>query len=307
MHVPSSTAGRLTRYNAASGGVTATPGSTTSSGARPARAPDGSARAGLAPAERVAPHAGPAGELADSPAPHQPVLPARHRTRPPTPRRPPDPRHGAIQPRTVGRMRRRRAQQRSEARLLAELESAIRPRRSATIIGYAWWWRYEVGIVLATTATTVLLVHAFGMARAALGISATIGAYALWPPAQRACVIIAWHIITPHRLRVGFAQARIHSRNGRLPTILRTSHQPFGERVRVWCPAGVSVSDLRSARDVLATACWTADIRVIADPRHAHLATIDVIRRPAQRPPGVRASRRRSVRCRDHTRPDSLE
>ena len=279
--MPGSRAGRLRRYNATSGGVTGTPGSTTSSGARPAWALDGSARGGLAPAARVAPHAGPAGELADSPAPHRPW--------------------------TVGQMRRTRAQQRSEARLLAELESAIRPRRRTTLLGYAWWWRYELGIVLAATVTALLLVHSFGAVRAALGISATISAYALWPPARRTWVIIAWHIITPHRLRVGFVQARIHSRNGRLPTILRTSHQPSGERARLWCPTGVSVADLRSARDVLAAACWAADIRVIADPRHAHLATINVIRRPAQRPSRARTSRRRSVRCRDQTRPDSLE
>lgn len=297
--MPGSAAGGLTRYNAALGDVTGTPGSTASSGAHPARAPEELARGGLALTARMAPHAGPAGELAGSPAPH--------RTRTPSPRSPPDPHRGATRRRTVGHMASRRAPRRSEARLLAELESAIRPGRRATIIGYAWWWRYELGIILALTATTLLLVHAFGAIPAILGISATIGVYAVWPPAQRACVIIAWHIITPHRLRVGFAQARIHSRNGRLPTILRTSHRPFGERVRLWCPAGVTVADLRSARDILTAACWAADIRVTADPRHAHLATIDVIRHPPQRTPGVRTPRRRSVRCREQSPPDSLK
>jgi hypothetical protein len=182
-------------------------------------------------------------------------------------------------------VRRARARRRSEARLLAELESAIRPGRRATIFGYAWWWRYELGIVLGLTMAVLLLVHVFGAGRAVLGICGTIGVCALYPPSKRACSTAAWHLITPHRLRVGFVEARIHSRNGRLPTILRTSQQPFGERVRVWCPAGVSVTDLRSARDILAGACWASDIRVVADARHAHLATLDVIRRHWDLPP----------------------
>lgn len=204
-------------------------------------------------------------------------------------------------------MRRTRSHRRSEARLLAELESAIRPRRRATIIGYAWWWRYELGLAVGLTAITLLLVHAFGAGRAAISMGATIGACTLCPPAQRACVVVAWHILTPHRLRAGFVQARIHSRNGRLPTILRTSRQAFGERVLLWCPAGVSVADLRSARDVLAAACWASGIRVTADPRHAHLVTLDVIRHQAQSPPGLGRPRRHTAQWPDRSDPDSLD
>jgi methyl coenzyme M reductase alpha subunit len=94
-------------------------------------------------------------------------------------------------------------------------------------------------------------------------------------------VAAAWQIITPHRLRVAFVQARIYSRNGRLPTIVRTRRQSFGERVSVWCHAGTTAADLRSARDILAAACWAADVRVSWDARHAHLVTLDVIRRQA--------------------------
>jgi hypothetical protein len=175
-------------------------------------------------------------------------------------------------------MRRSRAHRRSEGRLLAELETVLRPGRRATIVGYAWWWRYELAIVLALAGVIFLLAQAVGAGWAVLGVSATVGCCAFWPPVRRPLVTAAWRIITPHRLRVGFAQARIHSRNGRLPTIMRTTSQTFGERVLVWCPAGTSVADFRSARTVLATACWATDIQVAAHDRYAQLATLDVIR-----------------------------
>jgi hypothetical protein len=176
---------------------------------------------------------------------------------------------------------RTRAHRRSEARLLAEWETALRPGRRATIIGYGWWWRYELAILISLVAGTTLLIRGVGIMATVIGASAAIGAAVGWPPAHRACKAAAWRIITPHRLRVGFAQARIHSSNGRLPTIIQTTMQPFGERVRLWCPAGTSAEDIRSARELLRTACWAGDIRVTCDRRHVHLVTVDVIRSTA--------------------------
>jgi hypothetical protein len=176
---------------------------------------------------------------------------------------------------------------RRERRLLAEIETAIRPRRPATLLGYTWWWRYELGIAVGLTLTLNLLVSGLGLLPTVIGTLATVGICSGWPPARNATIAAAWRIITPHRLRAGFVQARIHSRNGRLPTILRTSRQPFGEQVRLWCPAGISVADLRSARAMLAAACWAAEVRVTTDSRHAHLVTLDVIRLP-DRGPGSR-------------------
>jgi hypothetical protein len=175
-------------------------------------------------------------------------------------------------------MRRYRAHRRSEGRLLAELETAFQPGRRATIFGYAWWWRYELAIALGLAGVIFLLAQAVGAAWAVIGVAATLAGGALCPPVRRPLATAAWRIITPHRLRVGFAQARIQSRNGRLPTIVRTTSQAFGERVLVWCPAGTSVADFRSARPELAAACWATDIKVAAHDRYAQLATLDVIR-----------------------------
>ena len=81
------------------------------------------------------------------------------------------------------------------------------------------------------------------------------------------------------RLRVGCAQAWIHSRDGKVPAVLLTWRQPFGERVYLWCRAGTSAEDLSSARGLLAAACWADDVRIARHPRYAHLVSVNVIRR----------------------------
>ena len=175
-------------------------------------------------------------------------------------------------------MPRTRPRRRSEAFLLADLETLLRPTRRATVFGRAWWWRYELGLLIGVSFGLAQLVLTVGTGWAVITVSAIIGAFGPWPPTHHVFAAAAWRIITPHRLRVGFVEARIHSRNGRIPTVLRTSQEPFGERVRLWCPAGTSVEDFRAAVSILRAACWAADIRVTSHDRHAQLVTLDVIR-----------------------------
>ena len=175
-------------------------------------------------------------------------------------------------------MNRNRAHRRNQAHLLADLERALRPGRRATVFGYAWWWRYEIGLALGLGIGMYVLASAVGAGPAVLGLALTALVLGTWPASHQVLAAAAWRIITPHRLRAGFVHARIHSRTGRLPTIVRTTQQPFGERVLVWCPAGTSVADFRSARRILTAACWAAHITVTGDDQHAQLVTIDVIR-----------------------------
>jgi hypothetical protein len=141
----------------------------------------------------------------------------------------------------------------------------------------------------------VILLHVLGAEVTILVASALAGL--LSPPWPRPLRAAAWHVITPHRLRSGFAHARIQSRRGRLPFIVRTMTRPYGERMLVWCRAGTSAEDLRSARALMRTACWASDIRVTADERRAHRVWVDVIRRgqgsyvPARQPVGAGLSR----------------
>ena len=81
------------------------------------------------------------------------------------------------------------------------------------------------------------------------------------------------------QMRAGCAQAWIHTRYGKIPFILRTRSQPSGERVYLWCRAGIGAADFNSARRLLAAARMAKDIEVSQHARYAHLIALDVIRR----------------------------
>ncbi len=57
----------------------------------------------------------------------------------------------------------------------------------------------------------------------------------------------------------------------------------FGKRVWLWLRAGITTGDLEAARDVLRSACWASDVRVVVNDRRSHIVVLEVIRRP---PPG---------------------
>jgi len=79
-------------------------------------------------------------------------------------------------------------------------------------------------------------------------------------------------------------QAWIHSRGGKIPIVLITTTESFGERVYVWLRAGVSMEHLAGARALLAAACWADDVYVARHERFAHITVLDVIRRPSTGP-----------------------
>ena len=182
-------------------------------------------------------------------------------------------------------MIRTRPRRRGQAHLLADLDDLLKPGPRITVPGVVWRWRYELALAACLAVAAATLLCTLGGEWTVICVSALAGmASPPWPEPVSAA---AWRIITPHRLRSGFAQARIQSRRGRLPFVLRTTSEPFGERAHVWCPAGTSAEDLRSARALLRAACWAADVRIIPDERHRHLATIDVIRWASPDGPGL--------------------
>ena len=97
----------------------------------------------------------------------------------------------------------------------------------------------------------------------------------------------AWCVITPHRIRTGCRHAWVQTRDGRLPVILYTTPAAFGERVTLWCRAGITHGDLEGARDILRAACWASDVRVVASARYAHVVVLEVIRHRPAAPPNV--------------------
>jgi len=166
---------------------------------------------------------------------------------------------------------------RSEVRLLADLETILTPEPRPRAPLLIWRWRYELASLLTIVVAVIMLVRWAGAEWAIISTSAMAGAFG--PPWPEWLVARLWCIVTPHRLRSGLTQARIHTRRGRLPVIVRTTPTPRGERVRIWCPAGVSAEDLRSARATLRAACWAADVQIARDERRSQLVIVDVIRR----------------------------
>jgi hypothetical protein len=159
----------------------------------------------------------------------------------------------------------------------AALEYAIGTVSRANPVVAAWRWRYELAAVATLAAAWIALDPA---AAAALtgGLAAALALTCCFARGRRFLAARAWCIVTAHRVRTGCAQAWIHSRYGKLPFIGWTRSRPSGERVYLWCRAGISAADFSSARKLLAAACMAKDIRVSQHARYAHLMALDVIR-----------------------------
>jgi len=178
-----------------------------------------------------------------------------------------------------------RSRQWSEDRLRADLATILTPEPRKHLTLLFWRWRYELALMAVIIAALTALVSALG---AEWGmITASVMAGVCSPPWPRPVAARVWCVITAHRLRCGFVQARLQTRRGRLPVILSTTPTPFGERVRVWCPAGITAEALKSARSTLRAACWAADVRVTRDNEQSQRVTMDVIRRQLEPRPGT--------------------
>ena len=49
----------------------------------------------------------------------------------------------------------------------------------------------------------------------------------------------------------------------------------------LWCRAGITAADLIAARDILRSACWASDVRVVTSVRYPHIVVLEVVRRGA--------------------------
>jgi hypothetical protein len=173
----------------------------------------------------------------------------------------------------------------------AALEYGIGTVSRANPVVAAWRWRYELAGI-ATLATVWIALDVAAAAALTGGLAAALALTACFPQGRRFLAARAWSIVTAHRVRTGCAQAWIHSRYGKLPVILCTQSRPSGERVYLWCRAGISAADFGSAGKLLAAACMAKDIKVSQHARYAHLIALDVIRRSDRR----RAADARSCR-----------
>jgi hypothetical protein len=164
------------------------------------------------------------------------------------------------------------------------------PVAAPNLLVIAWRWRYEIALISALSGGLAAAIISFGAVPAIVAVIVITLTTLCWPKARRAAVDRAWWIITPHRVRAGCAQGLIYSSRGKIPVILWTSHQAFGERVLLWCRAGTSADDFVSARAVLTAACWAKDVAIFFDTHRTQLVTLDVIRRPVGDLEGHRSS-----------------
>ena len=174
-----------------------------------------------------------------------------------------------------------RPQRPNDPSVMSSLQAAVREIRRPGPPELAWNWRWELGILAAAAGLSAIIADSLGL----IGLAVTAGAglaaiVALlrWPPARKQIVARAWCVITPHRIRAGCVNAWVQTRRGGLPIVLRTVPADHGERVLLWCPAGITAADLFAARHLLAAACWAAEVRVVPSLRHAHVVTLEVIR-----------------------------
>jgi hypothetical protein len=179
-----------------------------------------------------------------------------------------------------------RPRRRNDPSVMASVEAAISVVARPGPIARLWHWRYELGLITGVLLGSVAIGVTLGpgwLIAAVAAAMAVLAAALTWPPSRRRIIARTWCVITPHRVRTGCTQAWVHTRGGRLPTVLYTVPAEFGERVWLWLRAGITTGDLEAARDVLRAACWASDIRVVLNDRRSHIVVLEVIRR---RPPG---------------------
>ena len=166
--------------------------------------------------------------------------------------------------------------------LLGMLHQAIIPPARPSLVLLAWRWRYEMAMLAGLLLTVVALVETLGLNGTILfavtAVTIMLTVLIAWPAACHRLTARAWCVLIPHRLRAGCAQARIHTRRGRLPAILWCAPKGYGEQVFIWCPAGVTIDDFAAARQLLATACYAAEIEVVTHPRYRNLVILRVVR-----------------------------
>jgi hypothetical protein len=180
---------------------------------------------------------------------------------------------------------------RNDPSVMSSIEFAVREIQRPGPIESAWNWRWEIGIVAITAGLSAVIAASLGFiwlaAGAGVGLAA-VCAMLRWPPARKRIIARVWVIVTPHRVRVGCVNAWVQTRRGRLPVVLSTVATDYGERVQLWCRAGITAADLFAARHVLAAACWAAEVRVIPSIRYAHIVTLEVVRNHRRGVPGRR-------------------
>jgi hypothetical protein len=172
---------------------------------------------------------------------------------------------------------RRRPRRPPRGDLISDLQRDLRPVARPNVLVLLWRWRWELALFLCLPTGLTVLITRLGWMWGLTIIGITAVAFE-WPEARQWLVKHVRCIVTAHRVRTGCAQAWIQSRSGKLPIILLTRPQPYGERVYIWCRAGICLEDFEAASDILRSACWAIGTSVTSSTRYSHIVILEVIR-----------------------------
>ena len=153
----------------------------------------------------------------------------------------------------------------------------VKAHRSAA--GTAWRWRTELLVLGGLLAALVWLSGQITIRWAAVVLAAAVGIVFTLPWSRRFLICRFWCVLARHRFQRLCWEARLHTRAGRLPVVLWARPTKVGERLTVWCRAGLSAEDFTQHSDELAAACYAREARVTRNTAWSQLVTIDVIRR----------------------------
>jgi len=165
------------------------------------------------------------------------------------------------------------------------LARELRPQEQRQRFGLGavlgWVLRYlpELSVVAGLVWLWAALASRLGSWPAVIVLAAGAGLLVWWPASRRVLASALGCCLTHHRLRTALVELRLTSRAGRLPLFLWLAPTPVGERVWLWCRAGMSAEDLADETDRLRAACVARDVRVTRNRQLSSLVTLDVIRR----------------------------
>ncbi|WP_410655008.1 hypothetical protein [Amycolatopsis sp. lyj-112] len=178
-----------------------------------------------------------------------------------------------------------------EPQAIVELAREVTVVRTPNPIIGLYHWRYEIAALLVLPYALVSLFQAVGPVWAAVVLFGVVNWLFYWRAARNFLRGRLRSIVVQHRLRTGFARARVCTLDGRLPVILWTKAHGDEVDVTVFCPAGVGYERIEQRRALLAAACFAADVHVYRHHRRAdlvHLSVCDArLRRDAEESPAV--------------------
>jgi len=165
--------------------------------------------------------------------------------------------------------------------LARELRPGRRLRRSALAVVMGWLVRHlpEIAAVLLAVKLWSLSAGLVGPVWTLLSVAVLAVGPLSRPRSRRRLLAGLGCLVTRYRLRTALVELRLTTRAGRLPLVLWLAPTPVGERVWLWCRAGISAEDIAEEIDGIRAACCARDIRVTRDRRWAALVVLDVIRR----------------------------